>query len=208
MLNNPNLEKEIHYMLIKPLREPIEINDLLRVKKIILTPNNINQLLASATAIDLEKLSNVSSISLEQLPITEEIVSMINHKESLQSIYIGHCQLQTNQQLSLPVDSVSLNSVDVKMLELFGQPQTISKMTLLRVRELDMEKLARFSDVKNLSICRCNVIHTSYINQLTKLKQLQIEGTNFDHQESLGYLRDEVIIHQRVNYDNDMIEID
>ena len=208
MLNNPYLEKDLHYQLIKPLQEPLQARDFSRINKIILSPSNINSLLANATKIDFEKLLGVDTITIEQLPITNELVALMNQKESLEHLYIGHCRLQTNQRLTMPIHSVTLNSVDSQLLELFENTNSIAELTLLRIGQLDMEKVAKFCEVERMNLYRCNVLHTSYMNQLSKLKKLQIEGTNFDKEELLGYLPDEVAIIKRRSYMVEEVEID
>ena len=208
MLDNLFLNRYIHYLLKKPVQEEMTPSDFQNIKRLVLNKFNIGDVTIVSSISVLEKFPHLESLSIEQLLIDDAMVEWLNQQKFLQALEMGHCKKYTTHQIATPINSLFLNNMTPDTIHMFTHDNGLQQLTLNKIEGVDMQEIIKFANIRDLKLFSCKVRNTLYINQLENLNRLTIEGTTFDNENSLGYLKDEVMVTQKTFHTIDNYEIE
>ena len=177
----------------------IEIEDINKLKS--LNINGLNNRLEEALFVpqELSYFKEIEECSFSSITITNEIIENINKLNKLEIIEYDFCKNTAKIEMENKVKRIYLNYSNIELLNLCKNIDTMEKIFLKNIENVDIRMVCKFKNVKNIYLLNCNVINIESLEELEKLEFLKVIGSKIDNYETIEKLSKSI----KVEYSED-----
>ena len=158
----------------------IELSDILKIEELNL--NRLNYKLKEAKFIpeELGYFKELRKCSLNEFLINDDIKKNISKLEKLEKLTLNHCIITGYDKITNKLKQIYLNYSNFEFVNILECKESLEKMTLKNVINVDIENISKFANITELELLNCEVKKFEFITNLTNLKKLKIIGCNLE----------------------------
>lgn len=162
-----------------------EMSDLLRVEELVLDSRNFADELTQVDFEELKYFKGLKILSLNNLKITSNDISIISNLSYLEEIVFENCIFDDNigELLNLNIENLSLNNCKINENNFIYSMTYLKKLTLIK-SYLNLSKLKKFYFLKSLNLTNSIVTKVDELD-LPILEEFVIDFSNI---EDLNFL--------------------
>ena len=184
---NNTIKEKVYSLLNKKENENLTLEEMKKVKSILLNENNIDNSKNIYTFSDFNNLRYLEEITLNKFNIDDECINKINSLKGLKTIIFNNCLWNNTTKIKLDIQSVIItNSKFPDML--LENYKEILKATLIGIKELDLNYISDMIDIEELCIYNSNIKNANKLLDFTKLKTLKLDGSKLDNEKILDVI--------------------
>lgn len=178
-IKNNYLKQNIYKALSKDLAEEVTIDELKKIKCIIL--NNVNEKLERIhyNINDFECLKYIEKLIIKDLTLTDIIITKINEMKNLKTLVLEYCKFETENSIQNNINNLIVTYPKNFIYKKHINSNDIKYLQLIQIIDIDIKDLINYN-IEELYIYNCNIINSELLLQLNSLKTLKLDGSNFN----------------------------
>lgn len=198
-IKNNYLKKNIYKTLNKKLNEEITIDELKKIKTIVL--NDVNEKLERIhyTIEDFDCLKYVEKLIIKSLTLTDEIISKINEISNLKTLQLEHCKFETEITLQNQIENLIITYPKKFNYKKNINLNSLKSLRLIQIPDIDINDLINYN-IEELYIYNCNIINSELLLKLNSLKILKLDGSKFEMQIFEELINKKITLQYNENY--------
>lgn len=179
-IQSENIKKYLKNNLDLKDEKNIELSDILKIEELNL--NRLNYKLKEAKFIpeELGYFKELRKCSLNEFLINDDIKKNISKLEKLEKLTLNHCIITGYDKIKNKLKQIYLNYSNFEFVNILECKESLEKMTLKNVINVDIENISKFANITELELLNCEVKKFEFITNLTNLKKLKIIGCNLE----------------------------
>ena len=186
MFSDKEVDKKIKYKLgIFDDREPSK-EDLNRITDIFISNVNARGEVMNVDLSDLVKLRKLKSLDLKGFDINAEILGIINSFPELMSLVLYSCQ--SEEPLDIRIEKLKnmiLDNCGTMNLSGINLPE---RLTIISGGTIDVSQFVNNYTLRELEIKNSEVLNSRFLEEIKKLKRLNLDGSTLDYEDVIKTL--------------------
>ncbi len=182
-IQSENIKKYLRNNLDLKDEENIELSDILKIEELNL--NRLNYELKEAKFIpeELGYFKGLRKCSLNGFLINDDIKKNISKLEKLEKLTLNHCIINGYEKIANKLKNIYLNYSNFEFVNILESKESLEKMTLKNVIDVDIENISKFDNIIELELLNCEVKKFEFVKNLRNLKKLIIIGCNLEEED-------------------------
>lgn len=199
-IKNKFLKERIYNILRKNDEEPLNENELKKIKQIKLDSKTFLDEEIQYSLDDFLYLSEIQKLVLDQFDVDDKLIKIINSFKQLKNIEFSHCTFSNINGINNKIEALTIAYCKLINFEIINEKDTVTDFAIYGFEEeiIDLNKILQYKNIQNLSIFNVNIKNSNKFKDFTNLKMLNIDGSNIDCDNLSDLLRNDI----KVSHEN------
>lgn len=192
MFKDKEVETKVKYKLDIFDDTELSEDDLNKVTEILISNKNLRGEVINTDLSELVKLRKLQSLDLKGFELSEEVLRVIHGLPELVALSLYDCQAK---------ESVAINIERLKSLILdhcqnmnFSEIHLPETLLIVDGGVVDVSKFQHHQHLKDLGIKSSEIIHANSLEEITSLKNLNVDGSTLDDDNIVNKLRAKKVV--------------
>lgn len=193
-IKNSFLKERIYNALRKNEDEELTINELQQIKYLKLDGKTFSNEDITYYLTDFAHLNNIQKIIFDQFFINDNLIEIINFLKSLNDVEFSHCVFQNITKIETQIKKLTFSYCEEINFNIISQSEKVESLDIYSFKEniIDLNKLLKYSNIKNLSLFNTNIINSSCLKDFINLESLNLNGSIIDCENVQNLLKNNV----------------
>lgn len=193
-IKNKFLKERIYNILRKNDEEPLNENELKKIKQIKLDSKTFLDEEIQYSLDDFLYLSEIQKLVLDQFDVDDKLIKIINSFKQLNNIEFSHCTFSNINGINNKIEALTIAYCKLINFEIVNEKDTVTDFAIYGFEEeiIDLNKILQYKNIQNLSIFNVNIKNSNKFKDFTNLKMLNIDGSNIDCDNLSDLLRNDI----------------